>query len=250
MHRRRLTERGQALAFIALFLAVLLVLTAVVTDLGEVILWRMQVQNAVDAGGQAGASILADGLNIIAITNDALLALGIAAFFSSGATLEKVRQLQDLQDTVARNTPRLSLAYAVKVALENGATGLVPLNGLTGGKEPSLMVSRAYFLPDLFGHRVPLWMKDDFKSSRTKPFGDRFVRLGGWRRDGPTLFGGKLLGLGLQTGRPYSVAEAAVYGYRVLGRWVLWPLPVPKYRARLVPVSAWPENYGPEKVVK
>ncbi len=235
------TEKGQALAFVGLLLALILVLTAVVTDVGEVVLWRMGVQNAVDAGGEAGASVLADGLNIIAVANDALLALGIAAFFSSGATLEKVHQLQELQDDIARLTPGLSQAFAVKVAMENGASGAVPLNGLTGSKEPSLMVSREYFLPRLFGRRFPLWMKDDFKASRARTFGDRFIRLGGWRNNSPTLFGGKLLGLRLQTGRAYSLAEAAVYGYRVLGRWVLWPLPVPKYKARLVPVSARPK---------
>lgn len=159
-------ECGQVLAFTAGIMAILLAFSFLVVDVGEAVRCRIGLQSALDAGAQMGAAVLADGLNSIALANGILLALGIGAFFSGGQTLRFVRAVQWLQDRTAALAPYQAVGTALTVARKGGAEVVFPLNGLSGGAWPSLMVKRAYFLPWIFGRKFPLWMEDALRTAR------------------------------------------------------------------------------------
>lgn len=233
-----LHQKGQALVLMAGLLTLLVGFTAILADLAIMINRKVELQNALDAGALAGASVLADGLNTVALTNSIMLALGIDAFFSGGASLQAIRKIQSVQNQVAQWTPRVAVATGIRTAQSQGAENCVPLNALSGKTLPALMVERAYFFPKIFGHTIPLWMKDAGKKSKGKPFGDRFLRLGG-RSNGPVSWGLELLGAkdAARSHYFFSSAEAGTWGERIIGRWIIWPLPVCQFKARLTKLA-------------
>lgn len=225
------TDGGQAVVAFVLLISALVIVAGFTVNAIRAMTQRVALQNAADAASLTGASMLADGLNVIATCNAGILALYGSLLAGNWDALEQVKPLQAAQDAVQKNTPRLALAAAVAEALKSGADGAVPLNSWSGKAVPDLMVKRVYLLPAIFGTSFPLWMKDTFQSGKRKPHGDRFLRVGVWRNRTHLPF---------DQGRnaPQSaVAEAAVWGERVLGSAVVWPPPVPRFKARLVEVT-------------
>lgn len=242
-HSRR--ERGQALIPVLLVLGTMLITTALALGVSRAVNARLELQNAADAGAQRGASAVADGLNLIALANDGLMALGIAALLGWGEGWQYARQLQKAQDAIVEGTPGTAVSLAIEATMRAGADGAVPLNALTGSLLPKLMVKRAYFLPGIFGERFPLWIRDDFRSSAQKPFGERFVRIGAWKTLKADSGLADLLPQAGQARTMSAVAEAGVWGGTI------WPdfskdpnPPNPGYRARLIPVTAFWQKEG------
>ena len=64
-------DDGQAIIFAALVFVVLVCFAAMVVDVGEVVTWRIRMQNAVDAAALACGTWQARGLNMLQVLNDA-----------------------------------------------------------------------------------------------------------------------------------------------------------------------------------
>lgn len=217
-------EDGQVLIVALVVLSLVGAALGVTYSVAQATIARIQLQNAVDAGATAGAAMVADGLNLLAISNGLLLTLGFGGFFSGGSTLKYVRSVQRFQDAIISTTPNSAAAIAVATAMNQGADLAAPIPGGSGGR-PSLMVKRAYFLPSLCGKAFPLWIADKFRATSRGRFGDRVVTITGVRRV-KTLTGGSVLLV--------AKASGAVTGSRVLGETVFWPWPEPGYYPRLM----------------
>lgn len=222
--RNRFRQAGQV-ATVALIVTSLLVVSAgVAYTVATVVVARIELQNAVDAGATAGAAVIADGLNLLAVTNGLLLAMGLGAFFSGGSTLRYVRSIQRWQDVIISSTPRGAMATAIATAMSQGADLSAPIPARKKGW-PSLMVKRVHFLPVFFGKAFPLWVEDELRPTPAGRFGDRVVMLTAVKRV-ENLVGGTT----------YLTAKAigAVSGRRVLSEAVFWPPPEPMYFPRLM----------------
>jgi hypothetical protein len=217
-------EAGQVLIVALVVLSLTCTAIGVTYTVAQTTIARIELQNAVDAGATAGAAMVADGLNLLAITNSLLLTLGFGGFFSGGATLKYVRSVQRLQDAIISTTPKSAAAIAISTAMNQGADLASPIPGRGVGR-PSLMVKRAYFLQGLLGKSFPLWVEDKFRATPSARFGDRVVMIAGVRRV-KTLTGGTVL--------LSAKAYGAVSGSRVLGETVFWPWPEPGYFPRLM----------------
>lgn len=180
---RSRAERGQAL--VAALLAVIMAGVAWDALLTGWALTRhrMVLQGGLDAGATAGAAVMADALNTLAITNAALLGLGVGALLGSGESVEWARRIQRAQDEIIRQTPGLVEKVAIGTSALQGAHG-ARLSRESGDGWPSLMVRRVYFLPGIFGKNVPLWIADDLTAKGGRRWGDRVVKLSGWRMAG------------------------------------------------------------------
>lgn len=227
-------QKGQALVVVSLLILVAFMVVGITVDVGELVIRNIKLQNAADAGAYRGAEAIALALNTVALGNATIEALGILALFTKGSTFEALRAVQMAQDVIIQTTPAISVATAVLVATGfNDADLAVPLNRLNSDETlPSLMVKRAYLLPILFGNRFPLWIDDAYRSSKQKPYGDRFLRLGVMGSSQKTPFIGKLLGKNLSIPVTYAVAEAYVSGGSVLP-----PFPKWTYKAKLTQVT-------------
>jgi hypothetical protein len=183
---------------------------------------RLTLQNGVDAGTTTGAAILADGLNTVAVTNQALLALGIGALLGNGQFAQWAVQLQRMQDEVIRRTPDLARQAARTTAIGLGAHWAA-FPG-EGQRWPGLMVRRMYFLPWFFGRRFPLWLADDLRPVGERRWGDRVLYLQGWRlaRRGAVVLPLRA-GAGAAAARPGGGGRSS------------WPLLAADYDSRLIP---------------
>lgn len=223
--RRKTTrEKGQVAIAILVVVSMLTATIGVVYTVAATAIARIELQNALDAGATAGAAVIADGLNLIAVTNGLLLTLGLGGLLSGGATLKYAQSVQRLQNAVISATPKAALATALSIAMSQGAELAAPIPG-RGRGWPSLMVKRAYFLPSIFGKTFPLWIEDKFKPTSCGRFGDRVVMLTGVTRVTFPVGSSKIL---------TAKAFGAVAGGRVLGEAVFWPLPEPGYFPRLM----------------
>lgn len=227
-------QGGQALIVVSLLIVVAITVVGITVDVGELIIHNIKLQNAADAGAYRGAEAIALALNAVAAGNAVIDALGIAAVFTHGATFKAIRAVQIAQDVIISAAPATSVAVAALVAsVLNDADMAVPLNRLNSNElAPALMVRRLYFLPQFFGYRFPLWIVDSYRSTRQKPYGDRFLRLGAVHSGQKTTFIGKLLGKNLSIPMSHAAAEAYVSGGTIL-----FPIPRWTYEARLTQVS-------------
>ncbi|MBI2914370.1 MAG: hypothetical protein HYY08_00440 [Firmicutes bacterium] len=216
-------QSGQSASFMVLFLLSLVLAVGVSVDTAGAVLTKIRLQNAADAAAQAGAAMLADGLNAIAISNDAMLLL-LGASLVNPSALRAVRGIQKAQDTLESASPVLSLAAAEIVATRSKAAAVVL-------SSPSLMVTRVRL------RGVPLWMSDAYESSPQKPYGDRSVAVSvtPLRKEASFLRG--LRAFPHPSDNGLAVAEAAAMGGRLTGgpRWA--PMVYPSYKSRLVPFS-------------
>ena len=200
---------GQALVAVSLLIAIVITAIGITTDVGELIIRNIKLQNAADAGAYRGAETLALALNAVALGNAAIDVLGIAAIFTYGETFRAIRAVQIAQDEVIKAAPAVSVATGIMVSSTlNEADMAVPLNRLNSNELlPSLMVRRMYLFPSLLGYSIPLWIADSYTTTRQKPYGDRFLRLGVIRSGDKTTFIGKLLRKNLSIPTSYAFAE-------------------------------------------
>lgn len=238
--------RGQALIPVLLVLGAMLAVMALGFSVSRAVNARLELQAAADAGAQRGASALADGLNLIAIANDGLIALGFAALMGRSEGWVYARQLQAAQNAVMEGTPSAAAALAVEAAIKAGADGALPLNALTGAPLPGLQVKRVYLQEEILGKRIPLWIEDDFHAASQKPFGERFVRVGAWKTLKSDKSLGALLSQAARSRTLSALAEAGVWGSNI---WPEYPRdlspPNPGFRARLIPTTAnWQKDGG------
>lgn len=140
---------------------------------------RLTVQAGLEAGATTGSAVMADALNSLAVSNAALLALGASALLGAGENAVWVARIQRMQDELIRHTPATAEKVAVGTAVSMGAWA--QLKRAPGERWPRLMVRRVFFLPLLFGNRFPLWIADDVRPVNGQRWGDRVIRLQGWR---------------------------------------------------------------------
>jgi hypothetical protein len=183
---------------------------------------RLALEAGLEAGATVGAAVLADGLNTVAVTNVALLALGTSALLGFGEGAAWAVRLQEIQDQVVKGTPVLAKQLAWATAMANGAQLARPLPGVEG-KWPDLMVRRVYFLKPLFGTKFPLWLADDLHEVGGRRWGNRVVFVEGW---GTARWRALPLPLHSRTGAAASRTGGGASG---------WPLLWPSFDGRLIP---------------
>ncbi len=227
-------DRGQILIITGFLVMAALLCLGLTIDVGQLLIHNIQLQNTADAGAYRGGEVLASALNTIVIGNGTLIGLGILTIPTHGGTLKEIRAVQSLQDALAQTAPAASVAIAAAVAIGgNNADLALPLNRLTSTSfMPSLMVRRAYFMPFFFGHRFPLWMSDDYRTSSSKPYGDRFLRLGVTTGARSTMFLGRIMQMEFFVPQSLAGAESFIVGGN------FWPIPRPTYEANLARVSS------------
>lgn len=226
--RRSGAPRGQAVVGLILAVALAGAAWETLALAGTAAHGRVQLQNGLDAGATAGAAVLADGINAVAALNVALFGLGIPAMLGLGEAAAAVQKIQGLQDQVIRWTPALAQGEACAVAMASGAAlAIIPAH--PGEKWPGLMLKRTYFLPVLFGRRIPLWISDDLRSSGGRRWGDRVIFLEGWKAPGRGVARSPLAGA--------AGGAASSSGGSTRGQPLLWP----RYSSRLIPK---PEKAG------
>lgn len=197
-------EHGQVMVISACLIAVVLVLSAVLYHLGEAIVTKMKLVNAVDIGAQAGGALLATALNTIAWLNTVHLAQMMANPLKVfDPTIPR------LQKAIASASPYLAIGTAVDTAVRNGADLAVPLNFLGGCVVPDLEI-RANWAGV---------MRDNVRKNSYFPYGKRFIILGGVKKRPKAAFLnelGKLVGRKEDDGGlVFALSESAVHGERL-----------------------------------
>lgn len=207
-------QAGQVMVIAAAAMGGLLLLMVLVYHLGEVVVAKIQLANAIDAGAQAGGTVLATALNVVTMLNHAMSAA--LSTFQLGAFWKAFH----MQTAVAQKAPWLAIAVAVETALANGADLAFPMNFVGGSSLPDLQVRRPYFL---FFH-IP-YMRDYGVRTRRFPYGKRYVILGGAKRRPAPQFLNQLRGEKDNGGYLFALSESAVHGSG------LWS---PSFKATLV----------------
>lgn len=226
-------EGGQVLAITAILMTLLLFLVAVVGDIGEAILLRIKVQNACDAGALAGASILRMGIDLTAFGNVAMFSSPFVAAIFKWDPKVLIQIIKGAQDMIIQAAPALSVIVAYQVAQKNGADMVVLLNDpRSDGVLPSLMLKRRRrgLIPR------PEIIIDDLKTSRLKPHGDRYIRLGAVMKKREPLVGKNFLG---KSDIPplMAISAAAPIANSRLFRVQSFPFHISKTRVRLIPAG-------------
>lgn len=192
------SEQGQAMPIAVCFLAVVLAFSGVLYHLGQAIITKIQLVNAVDAGAQAGGAMLATALNTIGRLNTIRLLLIHRLLFD--------RKIPSALERMASTAPYFALTAAVDTAVRNGADVALPLNFLGGCTLPDLEVRSNFFGI----------MKDRMRRSSQFPYGKRFVILGGVKRRPQAWFLNGFRGsLGMEAdngGLVFALSESAVHG--------------------------------------
>lgn len=198
-------EEGQAMIITVCFLGVLLVLTGVLYHLGEAVITKVKLVNAVDAGAQAGSAMLATALNLISCLNyqrQAQLAANPLQLLN--------RSILNEQRKIANRAPAVAMATAVETALKNGADVALPMNFLGGCPSPDLEVK----VNRIFG-----WMRDGVRKNARFPYGKRFIILGGAKRRQQSLFLNRIRQLIGKNedhgGLVFALSESAVHGEKL-----------------------------------
>ncbi|MBO8127385.1 MAG: hypothetical protein H0Z38_09155 [Firmicutes bacterium] len=201
-------ERGQALIVLIFVLAGMVVLACGLAETASQVVDRLKLQNLADGSALQAGVVMADGLNLIALTNASMLALGIGAFFSGGKTLSYIRKIQRFQDQLIRSTPKLA-AYS---ALLFGIGEEMDFRYLM--EKPEMRVKRRYL--KFLWFKIPLWCEDASDIHRRKTTVAFFRNHGGdWA----------------------TTASSFPRGGRLIGKYILWPLPSPDYEPYLVPAG-------------
>ncbi|NLY54940.1 MAG: hypothetical protein GX058_00355 [Firmicutes bacterium] len=203
--------KGQALIIVIFVIAGLLLLTTSLQESINMIVARLELQHIADGSALQAGSIMADSLNLIAITNGMLIGAGISVFFSKGATLKWVRSIQNLQDQVIQATPSAASLAAIMYGLEqNAKTVGVVIDA------PEMCVQRHYL--NILGlKRIPLWCKDSGDLQQRKT----------------------VVSWSLSDNRKWVTTAASIpTGGRLIGKYVLWPLPAADYKAYLAKSSS------------
>lgn len=201
---------GVMMAFIAGFYVV-----------SQVMVTKIEAQNAADAAALAGAGILADTLDAIAFSQLGKVVACALFGFSGGSAIGRV--IDSAVKPLIQIAPALSRARAVELGWRNGAVA-VPINKI------DLEVGRFSFF-------FWSWYYDKLAYRSRNSFGNRFVRVvAGVRPDFP-IWLEPLLGKGyVARSAPVigAVSEAAPDGRGLL---------IPSFGARLADVP----GFGPEQ---
>ncbi len=154
------TKNAQALVFTVISMLVLICFIAFVINAGEVISWKIKMQNCADASALSGAIWQARGLNIIAVLNDgiigcetAIIGMVAAIAVSEGAAIPVLvpkivkmykiaRKMAKLQDIIKKTNPILVEGEVLRIARLNGIGGAVAV-------APGII-----FWPELHIHRL------------------------------------------------------------------------------------------------
>lgn len=197
-------SKGQALLVVVFAIAGLLVLATTLAQSSVDVSRRIKLQTVADGAALSAGTIVADGLNAIALSNGIMIGLGIGAFFSDGATLKYIQKIQRFQDEVIKCTP----ALAMTAAIVHDLSGCKALRLIT--KRPEMRVKRKYLR--FLWVKIPLWCED---SSKTQL---RVAKVSLLSLDGNT----------------WETNSASLpRGGRIIGRYIIWPLPAPDFQGYL-----------------
>lgn len=213
----------------ALFLCIV-----VVIDIGQIVNEKVELQSAADAGSLAGASLIADSLNTLAVSNWVLVGTTLANIVTLGEVESAIKAINETQQSIIDSAPIISAGIACAITLEQGADVPFKLNRAANGQfcNPSLMVEREKLT--IIGIPTPWFVvKDKLKQIKNRTYGDRYIMMGALKKSKPTAFGGIFKYFNLKSPSSISLSQAAVEGGKI---WEL-PAPWPSYHTKLVPFS-------------
>ena len=131
IHKLRKDNSAQAAVFAALILLVLVMFVMLVVDVGQLVTWRIRMQNAADSAAMAGAVWQARGLNIIAALNivwvPAFVIDLIVFWFSGNPSFHCTNLVQNVQDAMKYAIPVMAITQVVTYGRANKADIAVPL---------------------------------------------------------------------------------------------------------------------------
>ncbi|MCK4400788.1 Tad domain-containing protein, partial [bacterium] len=250
IHKIRKDDGGQAAVFAALILLVLVMFVMLVVDVGQLVTWRIRMQNATDSAAMAGAVWQARGLNVIAVLNIIwvpvfifeLVQCFMAAAGSFGAALlvypfKLTNIVQDIQDVMSYAIPAVAISQVVTYGRANKADIAVPLP--IAGVEKLLSINSISDVEGIyaggkdlyekiksegvgaFKSSIPCWLDVERQTYFYNPVAGKLGFMTGgsnaytfslaYKSPQPVLFGGSLLGI-KRTPSIYTVAKAAPYG--------------------------------------
>ncbi len=179
-------------------IAVLLMAMVLVYHFGEVIVLKIQLANAIDAGAQAAGASMATCLNMITLLNWARV------IYRFSPAYPFISMVQIMLDWVA---PTWATTVAIETAMVNGADLAVPLNFLGGAALPDLEVEE--WKRWIF--KLPI-MEDVQQRTNHLPYGKRFFILGGIKQRPAASFLNPLRTKQDDGGMLFAISESAVHG--------------------------------------
>lgn len=236
IHKLRKDNGGQAAVFAALILLVLVMFVMLVVDVGQLVTWRIRMQNAADSAAMAGAVWQARGLNVIAILNivwvPAFIIDLIALWFGSTKFL-CTNLVQNVQDAMVYAIPVMAISQVVTYGRANKADIAVPLP--TAVAESLLNINNIGDVEGIIADAKSgtSWIPCCLNVERTtvfvwpsttgiKEFGpmtggdDVYTFALAYKGPQPVLIGGTLLGIRIPS--IYTTAKAVSYGGSLGGK--------------------------------
>jgi len=241
IHNLRKDNGGQAAVFAALMLLVLVMFIMLVVDVGQLVSWRIRMQNATDSAAMAGAVWQARGLNVIAMLNilwvPAFIIDLIKLWFTGDVNFTITNLVQTIQDVMKYAVPVVAITQVVTYGRANKADIAVPLP--TALAERLVNISSASdikgiyddgksFYDDIKGGNfglssltslIPCWLNVDRAKYFLCASGWLGFMTGGedvytfslaYKGSQPVLIGGSLLGINIPS--IYTTAKAVPYG--------------------------------------
>ena len=237
IHKLRKDNSAQAAVFAALILLVLVMFVMLVVDVGQLITWRIRMQNATDSAAMAGAVWQARGLNVIAVLNIIwvpvfifeVVQCFIAAAGSFGLALlaypfPLTNTVQDIQDVMKYAIPVMAITQVATYGKANKADIAVPLP--TAVAESLLSINSISDVKGIFDDAksltswIPCWLNVERAHYFLCNRGWLGFMTGGedvytfslaYKKPQPVLIGGSLLGI-KNTPSIYTTAKAVPDG--------------------------------------
>lgn len=227
IHKLRKDNGGQAAVFAALMLLVLVMFIMLVVDVGQLVSWRIRMQNATDSAAMAGAVWQARGLNVIAMLNilwvPAFVIDLIKLWFTGDVNFTITNIVQKIQDVMKYAVPVIAITQVATYGRANKADIAVPLP--TAVAESLLSINSISDVKGIFDDAKSLtsWIPCWLNVERTTVFVCASGKLGpmtggedvytfslAYKGSQPVLIGGYLLGIRIPS--IYTTAKAVPYG--------------------------------------
>jgi len=247
IHNLRKDNGGQAAVFAALMLLVLVMFIMLVVDVGQLVSWRIRMQNATDSAAMAGAVWQARGLNVIAMLNilwvPAFIIDLIKLWFTGDVNFTITNLVQTIQDVMKYAVPVIAITQVATYGRANKADIAVPLP--TALAERLINISSASDIESIYGDGksfyddikggnfgwgsltslIPCWLNVERTTVFVCASGKLGPMTGGedvytfslaYKGSQPVLIGSSLLGIRIPS--MYTTAKAVPYGGSLGGK--------------------------------
>ena len=249
IHKLRKDNSAQAAVFAALILLVLVMFVMLVVDVGQLVTWRIRMQNAADSAAMAGAVWQARGLNVIAALNIVWVPafiIDLISLWFGNPNFSCTTLVQKIQDVMVYAIPVMAITQVVTYGRANKADIAVPLptawaqklSEITSINDVKGIYTEAKCLYEeikseglgaLKSSIIPCWLNAEritvfiLPSLPPREFGpmtggeDVYTFALAYKGPQPVLIGGTLLGT-KKTPAIYTTAKAVPYGGKLGGK--------------------------------